>query len=87
MRIVNSQLIRHLEEYILLPNVQCAHRRGNSTETAVIKVYSDLIDSIFNGRLALLCLLDLTAAFDTVDYHILLRRFDITFGFRCSILS
>ena len=54
---------------------------------AVFKVYSDLIDSISNGRLALLCLLDLTAAFDTVDQHILLRCLDITFGFRGSILS
>ena len=73
-RIVNSQLIRHLEEHRLLPEVQSAYRRGHSTKTAVLKVYSDLIDSISNGRLALLCLLDLTAAFDTVDHHILLRR-------------
>ena len=66
-RIVNSQLIRHLEEHKLLPEVQSAYRRGHSTETAVLKVYSDLIAPIFNGRLALLCLLDITAAFDTVN--------------------
>ena len=77
----------HLEEHRLLPEVQSAYRGGHSTETAVLKVYSDLIDSISKGRLALLCLLDLTAAFDTVDHHILLRRLDITFGFRGSILS
>ena len=87
VRIVNSQLIRHLEEHGLLPEVQSAYRLGHSTKTAVLRVYSDLIDSISNGRLALLCLLDLTATFDKVNHHILLRRLDITFGFRGSILS
>ena len=38
-RIVNSQLIHHLEEHRLLPEVQSAYRRGHSTETAVLKVY------------------------------------------------
>ena len=76
-RIVNSQLIRHLEEHRLRPEVQSAYRRDHSTETAVLKVYADLIDSISNGKLALLCLLDLTAAFDTVDHPAAPSRYTI----------
>ena len=68
-------------------DVQSAYRRGHSTETAVLKVYSDIIDAIFSGKFALLSLVDLTAAFDTVDHEILLRRLETTFGFRGAILQ
>ena len=81
-RIVHHQVISHLEEFKLVPDFQSASRHGHSTEMAVLKVYSDLIDAISNGKFALLSLLDLTAPFDTVDHNILLHRLEITFGFR-----
>ena len=81
-RIVHRQVISHLEVFKLLQNFQAAYRRGHSTETAVLKVYSDLINAISNGKFALLSLLDLTTAFDTVDHNILLHRLEIKFGFR-----
>ena len=76
-------MISHLEEFKLLPDFQSAYRRGHSIETAVLKVYSDLINAISNEKFALLSLLHLTGAFDTIDYNILLYRLEITFGFRC----
>ena len=81
-RIINCQLVSHLEEFRLLPEDQSAYRRGHSTETAFLKVFSDLVDAISNGKFALLSLLDLSAAFDTVDHNILLRRLEMSFGFR-----
>ena len=81
-RMVHRQVISHLEEFKLLPDFQSAYRRGHSTETAVLKVYSDLIDAISNGKFVLLSLLDLTVAFDTVDHNILLHHLETTFGFR-----
>ena len=80
-RIVHRQLIDHLEEFKLLPDIQSTYRNGHSTETAVLMVYSDPIDAISTGKLALLSLLYLMAAFDTVDHAILLRRLETTFGF------
>ena len=68
-RIINCLLVSHLEEFRLLPEVQSAYRRGHSTETAVLKVFSDLVDAISNGKFALLSLLDLSVAFDTVDTY------------------
>ena len=45
---------------------QSAYRKGHSTETALIKVCSDLTDMMDSGQHALLALLDLSSAFDTV---------------------
>ena len=67
-RIINCQLVSHPKEFRLLPEVQSVYRRGHSTETAVLKVFSDLVDVISNRKFALLSLLDLSAAFDTVDH-------------------
>ena len=79
-RIVHHQLTGHLITKNLLPDFQSAYRNGHSTETAELKVFSDVVDGIEKGQFALLSLLDLTAAFDTVDHEILFRRMSLTFG-------
>ena len=79
-RIANHQLKAYLQIHNLQPGYQSAYRKMHSTETAVLKVFSDLVDAIEKGEFALLILLDLSAAFDTVDHEILLKRLSITFG-------
>ena len=69
-------MIAHLEKHQLLPPHQSAYRKGHSVETALTKVLSDLISSIDKGELGLPALLDLSAAFDTVDHAILLTRLE-----------
>jgi len=52
-----------------------------------MKVYNDLLSAADSGQLSALCLLDLTAAFDTVDHELLLSRLERQFGLRDSILQ
>ena len=46
----------------------------------MLRVSSDILDALDRGDFAVLMLLDLSAAFDTVDHTILLHRFQTTYG-------
>jgi len=50
------------------------------TETAILQVLPDVLQAVDRGNSAALVLLDLSAAFDTVDHEILLQRLRVTFG-------
>ena len=74
-RVVCGQIQSFIDLHSLLPHCQSAYRRGFSTETALVKVYADLITALDSNTdsQAVLTLLDMTAAFDTVDHSILLQ--------------
>ena len=48
--------------------------------SATLKVLSDIYSAIDNGRITFLALLDVSAAFDTVDHDILMHRLSESFG-------
>ena len=52
----------------------------HSTQIALLKIHSDILASVDAGKVTTLTLLDLSAAFDTIDYTILLSRLDDWFG-------
>ena len=71
-RLVSKQLLMYLKNNGLLPDLQSAYRGHRSTETAVLKVLSDILSALDTGNIAMLTLLDLSAAFDIVDHNTLL---------------
>ena len=79
-RCVSVQLTNYLNQNNLIPAHQSAYRSGHSTETALLKIYSDCVDAIDRGEVTLLGMLDMSAAFDTVDHGILLERLEKTQG-------
>jgi len=70
----------------MLP-LQSAYRRNHSTETALMKVVSDILNAADVRKVTLFGLLDLSAAFNTVDHVILLRRLGVSFGLGGSVLE
>ena len=86
-RVVQRRLQEFLDSNNLMPETQSAYRQYRSTETAVAKVYNDLLLAADQGDVSALCLLDLTAAFDTVDHDLLMLRLERQFGLRGVVLQ
>ena len=53
----------------------------------MLMVLGDILRAIDSGNLAILTLLDLSAAFDTVDHATLLHRLDVSYGFGGAVFS
>ena len=68
------QLSDHLSANNLYNNFQSAYRPGHSTDTALLKIVNALLLALNDRNVSLLALLDLSAAFDTIDHSILLHR-------------
>ena len=83
---VLDQLLPVLQQNSAIPSFQSAYRKFHSTETALCKIYNDLVINSCQGRTTLLVLLDLSAAFDTVDHQLLLGDFSAC-GVRDSALA
>ena len=86
-KIVASQLEMHLDSNRLHSPMQSAYRKFHSAETALMMVHNDIVQNLDDGKSTLLLQLDLSAAFDTVDHSILLKRLKDQFGIRDKALK
>ena len=81
--VVIKQVSHHLTHNSLYESLQSAYKPRHSTETALLRVFDDILSNLDKRNHAVfVCLLDLSAAFDTVDHRILLHRMEKTFGIR-----
>ena len=80
-KLVLSQVSSYLNAHNLYNTCQSAYRPGHSTETALLKVVSDLFLSHSKGNISVLAFLDFSSAFDTIDHLILVHRLHTDFGF------
>ena len=79
---VAKQLCDFLDSNNLFECFQSGFRAHHSTETALVKVTNDILIASDKGLLSVLVLLDLSAAFDTIDHRILLQRLEHMVGIR-----
>ena len=73
-KLVFTQINDFLNDKQILEIFQSGFRVNHSTETALLKVLNDIRCNWDSQKLSVLVLLDLSAAFDTVDHAILLNR-------------
>ncbi len=84
---VLDQLQTFLADNLIFEVFQSGFRKYHSTETALLKVFNDILLTCDSGNYAVLVLLDLTAAFDTVDHAVLINRLERCAGIAGSALE
>lgn len=86
-RIVATQLNNHIRTHNLGCPFQSAYQPFHSTETALLKIKNDIMSNFAQGKATALVLLDLSAAFDTIDHSLLLNRLSHCFGIHGTALK
>jgi len=86
-KVIFNQVYDHMVSNAIFPVLQSSYRQFHSTETALIKVMNDILLKMNSQHITLLILLDLSAAFDTVDHQILLERLSDEVGIHGTALN
>ena len=85
-KVIEKVAAERLWEYVrvngLDETLRSAYRKQHSCETALLRVQNDILMALDSRKCVILLLLDLSAAFDTVDHEILLRRLHSKFGIK-----
>lgn len=86
-RVVLNQLNEHLSSNDLYCPVQSGYRPHHSCETLLVRMTDDINREIQGGNIVLVVLLDLSAAFDTIDHEILVEKLLTDYGISGKALS
>jgi hypothetical protein len=68
-RVVSQRVQEHFSANNICNHFQSAHKSFHSTETALLRVQNDILMSVDKNGGAILMLLDLSAAFKTIDHR------------------
>ena len=79
--IVAAQIRSHMDSHDLSNTFQSVYKVGHSTETALLCIKNEINLSLSKGMPTALVLLDLSAAFDTIDHDTLLSCLSARFSF------
>ena len=81
-RVVCVQLVDHLKTNNLYEIFQSAYRQLHSTVAALLRIQNDVLQAVDYWGGGILVLLDLSAAFDTINHQKLLNLLNQSFGIR-----
>eukprot|EP00116_Pleurobrachia_bachei_P002647 sb/3462909/ len=84
---ISKVMIRYRNRFGIVGRVQSAYRRNHSVETTTVKILDDLLLLTDDNSKAVLLLLDLSAAFDTIDHGRLLKKLQNNYGIGGKVLE
>jgi len=86
-RVVNVRLNMHMEQNGLQSNTQFGYKKHHGTETLLVHFIDSLLVAVDEGLGVVVLLIDLSAAFDTVNHDVLLRILGQEIGLRGTALK
>ena len=86
-RVVAQSLNSHRDVNNMHEAIQSAYKKYHSTETALLYIQNGILNSIDQHQIVLLVLLDLSAAFDTIDHELLINRLSSRLGLSGCVLD
>ena len=69
-KVVAARLLDHMVENELLKSFQSTYRAGHGTETALLRVHNDIVNTVDQKKGVFLVLLDLSTTLGTADHDI-----------------
>ena len=83
-----QKLLKELSSYLQSQfSVKNIEKSGSTLPKQLFSRFNDIVDNMDNGKVTALALLDLSAAFDTIDHLILLQRLQRYFGISGPVLQ
>ena len=70
----------HYDLHNLFPHYQSAYQQNFSCETVLIKMMTDILWAMENQCVMVMCAIDLSAAFNTVDHQVLINVLQHKYG-------
>ena len=75
-KLIERVVLKRLNNHMLVNNLhmhqQSGYKKNHSTETLLVRIVNDLLIASTESKATVVMLLDLSAAFDTVDHNLLL---------------
>ena len=79
-------MVAYISENNLMHPNHHAYRSNHNTTTALLQMYDVWLDSLEKGKMAGVCFLDMSAAFDIVDHPLLISKLEL-YGFDKGMLD
>jgi exonuclease III len=86
-KVVHKQLTEYTDTNKLFSDFQSGYRKGHSCETAVTRIHNDILLMVDRKENVVLLLLDLSAAFDTINHKLLLKKLTNLYGINGYVLK
>jgi len=86
-KLVHKQLTKYVDTHQLFSKLQSGYRKYHSCETAVVKICNDILLMVDKKDNVVLLLLDLSAAFDTINHKLLVKKLKDLYGISGNVLQ